>query len=60
MKRSDWLLKLEEDFDWLANGKGFCFFVFFFSLIGCRCSADRTSFSLLNAENRVWDVGCYI
>lgn len=55
MKRSDWLLKLEMNFDWLTNGK-----LFFFSLIGCRCSAGSNSFSLLNAENRVWDIGCYI
>lgn len=40
VKRSDWLLRLKKDFDWLANGKRFFF------LNGCRCSADSNSFSL--------------
>lgn len=29
VKSPDWLLKLEKDFDWLANGKWLCFFFFF-------------------------------
>ena len=54
MRRSDWRLKLEKDLiGWLMG-------TFFFSLIGCRCYADRNSSSLLNVENRVWDIGCYI